>query len=714
MNGLAFVCPAGAVRRGTTRRCIAQTLLLALVGTLSAPPCRAYDVLLRWTVSSSPGIAGYRVYHGSASRNYGVPVDAGRLDHSTLSGVVYYLDQNHQPGNADYIAVTAYNSAGESDYSNEKMFNLTSAAPPSVDAGPDQTVSVGSVVTLGSVPTNGLAYFWEQTTGPPTTLQNRNSSRAQFTPLTPGTYGFALTAANGDGVAASDLVTIIAVAPVTVTPTVTVTRTPTLTPTATATPSASGGLSNDACINAAVVDGASYSRTAVTSSATTEATDPAVGCGNGSRGKSVWYRFTAPSDGALVANTFGSNYDTILAAYRGSCGALAAVPGACNDDTSGTQSRVSFTASAGTTYYFLVSAYANNGGALVFQLTFQGLSPTAISSPTSTRLLAASTRTQVPSSTPTLASGRSTPTFTPRQPTPVNDACDSAVVASQSYSGTVPTGLATSDATDPVPACGNGSRSRSVWYRFTAPSNGALTADTFGSNYDTILSAYAGTCGAFAPVLGACNDDTNGRQSRISFTATAGVTYYFLVSSYDNIGGSLTFRLGFQGSGSAPATPVPTRTEPPPAGLDPVPSTPTFTPTSTPASSLWNDACANARPIDAVPFAGTVVTTAATTEAADPAPACGNNSRAKSVWYRFTTSTTGTLTADTFGSTYDTILAVYAGSCGGFTPLPRGCNDDTNGQQSRVSFQGNAGVTYYFMVTAYANNGGTLNFRVSY
>jgi hypothetical protein len=83
----------------------------------------------------------------------------------------------------------------------------------------------------------------------------------------------------------------------------------------------------------------------------------------------VWYTFTAPASARLTANTFGSSYDTILAVYTGACGSLSQVPGACNDDASGLQSRVSFLTQAGTTYHVLVTAYRGDGGRLVFQLT---------------------------------------------------------------------------------------------------------------------------------------------------------------------------------------------------------------------------------------------------------------------------------------------------------------------------------------------------------
>jgi len=85
-----------------------------------------------------------------------------------------------------------------------------------------------------------------------------------------------------------------------------------------------------------------------------------------------------------------------------------------------------------------------------------------------------------------------------------------------------------------------------VWYRFRAPTAGTITADTFGSSYDTILSAYTGFCGAMTEVSGACSDNANATtQSQISFTATSGQTYSFMVSAPNFDGGTLVFHLTF-------------------------------------------------------------------------------------------------------------------------------------------------------------------------
>jgi Matrixin len=520
------------------------------------------------------------------------------------------------------------------------------------------------------------------------------------------------------------------------TPTATAAPQPTSTstpvPPPTPTPTTASGLGNDACANAISIDAAPYSNTQITTAATSEPSDPSVGCGNGSRAKSVWYRFTAPSNGSLTATTFGANYDTILAAYVGSCGAFSPVPGGCNDDTSGRQSRISFQATAGTTYSFITTAYSNNGGSLVFQLTFQGVGNTATPTATLTPRPPTPTYTSGPPATPTATSAAPTATPTSRPPTPTfttapapvpagltNDSVDAPVdILATPFTHTMSTTSATLDASDPSPTCGNRSRARSVWYRFIAPSDGMLTVDTFGSSYDTILTAFVASGGRLSAVT--CNDDTSSMQSRVFFQTSSGTTYYVMVTAYGNNGGNLVVHANFQSSGAAPPRTATATTTQASASATPTATQPpafTATPTMTPATSgppnagLANDMCPSATEISAAPYSASMVTQLAAAEPGYPAPACGNRSNGRSVWYRFTATASGTLSANTYGSNYDTILAAYTGSCTGLSQLS--CNDDSSSLQSRVAFQAVAGTTYYFQVTAYRNDGGVLVFQLT-
>ena len=360
---------------------------------------------------------------------------------------------------------------------------------------------------------------------------------------------------------------------------------------------------------------------------------------------------------------------------------------------------------------------------------------TATSTPSQPSATPTATRTATPAPTRTATAPPSTPTST-RTPTatpsrPVNDSCSGAIsITGNPFANVVVTTGSTTEATDPYPSCGNLSRARSVWYRFTAPSSGRITANTFGSNYNTILSAFTGACGALTPVPGACNDNASFLTllSQISFNATAGTAYYFMVSSYTPLADTLSFRFTFQPSTPA-ATPTPTRsavatatrTWTVPSAATPT-QTATRTSTATPAratatptgsSGVANDSCSTATTVLSLPYSATTSVTAATTSSSDPAPRCGNGSRAKSVWYKYTTPFTRIVTADTFGSDYDTILSLYAGSCGAPQSLFGVCSDNANGTlQSQITFTAWARTTYYFMVTSSTGLGATSVFNM--
>lgn len=128
-----------------------------------------------------------------------------------------------------------------------------------------------------------------------------------------------------------------------------------------------------------------------------------------------------------------------------------------------------------------------------------------------------------------------------------------------------------------------------------------------------------------------------------------------------------------------------------------------------------NDRCAAPTVISALPFSTTIGTTAATIGIYDPFQTCtagGPNQNSNSVWYTFMPSASGTMTATTAGSTYDTVLTAYAGGCGAFTQVA--CSDDSGGTfQSQISFAVTAGTSYAFEVTDFSGAGGTLRFAVT-
>jgi hypothetical protein len=111
---------------------------------------------------------------------------------------------------------------------------------------------------------------------------------------------------------------------------------------------------------------------------------------------------------------------------------------------------------------------------------------------------------------------------------PGNDDFDGAVpVTSVPFSAEADTTEAT--VADDDPACVGGDLA-TVWYDVQLGASTEIVIDTFGSDYDTTLSAWTGDRGALSQV--ACNDDSGSLQSRIAFTAEPGVVYHVMVGAF--------------------------------------------------------------------------------------------------------------------------------------------------------------------------------------
>ena len=126
------------------------------------------------------------------------------------------------------------------------------------------------------------------------------------------------------------------------------------------------GPANDDFANATTVTLGSISQ-ATTTDATLQTGEPAPSC-TSSFGKSVWYRFTPTTTRRIIANTVGSNFDTVLAVYTGSS-LDALTPLKCNDDRPlDSLSKVKMKVFAGTTYWFQVGGYQGLSGQLTFRV----------------------------------------------------------------------------------------------------------------------------------------------------------------------------------------------------------------------------------------------------------------------------------------------------------------------------------------------------------
>jgi len=102
------------IENANGRRRIGPLLFLFLVAMLGA--ARSYgaqSVTLAWNPNSETNLAGYKLFYGTATRNYSGFINLGS---GTTTGTV----PNLLAGQTYYFAVTAYCTDGlESDYSAE-------------------------------------------------------------------------------------------------------------------------------------------------------------------------------------------------------------------------------------------------------------------------------------------------------------------------------------------------------------------------------------------------------------------------------------------------------------------------------------------------------------------------------------------------------------------------------------------------------------------
>lgn len=91
----------------------------------------------------------------------------------------------------------------------------------------------------------------------------------------------------------------------------------------------------------------------------------------------------------------------------------------------------------------------------------------------------------------------------------------------------------------------------SVWWKWLAPSAGSVTIDTRGSYFDTTLGIYTGSSIAALTLIASNDDITRGtvQASTVTFTTTAGTTYYLAVDGFDGDSAGITLNLAFTSTG---------------------------------------------------------------------------------------------------------------------------------------------------------------------
>lgn len=231
--------------------------------------------------------------------------------------------------------------------------------------------------------------------------------------------------------------------------------------------------------------------------------------------------------------------------------------------------------------------------------------------------------------------------------------------------------------------------SATIWWRWTAPSNGIVTVTSLGSSGATYLAI--GTGGNTQPKLLASTNSTPGFEpnSRIDFRAVAGTTYRFVV-----------------GASSIHAHGVPSTAAIRLSYIDPFVAPP-------------NDLYARRALIPTPSAAVSADTTMATREPSEAWIISTNSgSGGHSVWWEWVAPAAGTATFSTAGSSFDTLLGVY-GSFVGATNLPRGllgASDDVSHSDtsSLVVLKVGTGDRYAIAVDGYYGDSGTVRLSVDF
>ena len=261
--------------------------------------------------------------------------------------------------------------------------------------------------------------------------------------------------------------------------------------------------------------------------------------------------------------------------------------------------------------------------------------------------------------------------FTVSTTLPSNDAFASATTISTLPTQLTATTSAATRETGESSSTSCGSLDRTVWYRYPATSTGNVTVSTIGSNFDTVLSVYTGgSVSALTSIL--CNDQIDKTdQSRLTFQAVSGTTYYIQVGSYNTFGtpsgGSLTIQ---------------------------------FTAETAPS----NDAFSLATVVTSLPASYSIATAGANIETSEPGPADCGASIGHSVWFQYQPTTTTNVAISTAKSPFSTVTNIYTGSTlSALTLFTCGSRTNSNTDRAQVNARLEGGTTYYVQIAGSVN-----------
>jgi YVTN family beta-propeller protein len=194
-DGVGDACNTSPVSNAGTDQTVTAGTLVTLNGTGSSDPDNGPSPLTySWTQTSGPTVT---LTGADTTQPSFTPETAGTYVFSLV------VNDGLVSSTADSVTVTVNDAPSGSN------------TAPTAQAGPDQSVTAGTPVTLNGTGSsdsdNGpspLTYSWTQTSGPAVTLTGADTAQPSFTPGTAGTYVFSLVVNDGSANSAPDSVTI--------------------------------------------------------------------------------------------------------------------------------------------------------------------------------------------------------------------------------------------------------------------------------------------------------------------------------------------------------------------------------------------------------------------------------------------------------------------------------------------------------------------------
>jgi hypothetical protein len=216
-------------------------------------------------------------------------------------------------------------------------------------------------------------------------------------------------------------------------------------------------------------------------------------------GKSLWWSWTAPTNGQLAVTTAGSNFDTLLAVYTGAwLQNLISMAANDNENNDLLTSRVRFPVAAGAEYQIVVDGHQGQAGVVCLSLTF--------SAPANDDF---ANRIAITNFPVTVHGSNLDAT---REPTEFFHADDLT--------------------------------SRSVWWAWTSPTNGNVAVSTLGSSLNTALAIYTGTALDDLKLVAQNDDYADGVwTSQVTFHASLGSNYVIAVDGVYETAGQIQLSL---------------------------------------------------------------------------------------------------------------------------------------------------------------------------